>query len=289
MRPPTQVRVVASPDKVQLGQPFTVEVVITHVAEQILDFNPPAELGAFELGTHERSRVDGADTATTTFKLTFACFELGKQRTPRLDFRVAEGAISGTLETAGTEVEVLSSLPADADQSGAGLFDVRPPQEVAVRTWRLLYALGAMLLVGGLAYALMRYLNRPKPAELVAAKPKEPLHTRTLAALDKLRGANLPGQGRVQEFYFRLSEILRAYLGERYAFEAMESTSYELMESLRTLHTPGLPVEQLKDFCLQSDLAKFARFQSTPDDCKASLEFGYQLVYATSTVTPPNA
>ena len=103
--------------------------------------------------------------------------------------------------------------------------------------------------------------------------------------------SNLPGKGRSREFYFFLSEILRGYLGERYAFEALESTSSELLESLRTLHTPGLQMKELAGFVLESDMAKFAKATPSLDECKASLEFAYRVVYATtpSLVAPPLA
>lgn len=281
--PPRQVKVRAVPDKAQIGEPFNVEVMITHEKAQRIDLRTPGDLGDFDLVESQRQRIDGADSSTTTFALKLSAFVLGKQKTPDFTFDVVdEGALS-SFAVPGAEIEILSALPEDVAKTGAGLFDIRPPEEVPVRTWRLLYALGGLLAAGALGFALYRYLKRPRPIAVAPQKPAEPLHVRTLALLDALRTEDLPGKGRSQEFYFRLSESLRGYLGERYSFEAMESTSSELLDTLRTLHTPGLPMKELTGFALDSDLAKFAKALPTPDECKASLEFAYRVVYATTT------
>jgi hypothetical protein len=288
--PPRQVLVRAVPEQVQLGEPFVVQAVITHDKAQRVDLRTPGDLGDFDLVESKRSRVDGADSSTTTFDLKLSAFAMGKQKTPDFTFEVFEEALYGTFVAKGTDLEVLSTLPADAADKGAGLFDVRPPQEVPIRTWRLLVILAALLAAAALGYAIYKYLKRPKSLAPVAVKAPEALHVRTIASLDGLRAQDLPGKGRSREFYFFLSEILRGYLGERYAFEALESTSSELLESLRTLHTPGLPMKELNAFVVESDMAKFAKATPSPDECKASLEFAYRVVYATTpSLAPPAA
>lgn len=282
--PPSQVLVRAVPDKALIGEPFVVEVTVTHGKDQRVDLRPPGDLGDFDLVESKRSRIDGPASSTTTFQLSLAAFTLGAKKTPDFVFDVDEGKGEkpDTFTAPGTDVEIAGTLPADAEKTGAGLFDVRPPQEIPIRTWRLLFILAGLLAAAGLGYAIARWLKRPRPVAPVAAKPAEPLHVRAIALLDALRGEDLPGKGRSREFYFRLSEILRGYLGERYSFEAMESTSSELLDALRRLHTPGLPMKELTDFAFDSDLAKFARATPTPDACKASIEFAYRVVYATT-------
>ncbi len=287
IEPPASVQVHATPDKARIGDPFTVEVVITHPKDERIDLRPPGDTGDFDVSEPERSRIDGKDSSTTTFKLPMSAFKLGAQKTPELTFDVVQGDQTGSFTAPGTDVEVVSTLPADADEKGASLFDVRPPKEVPIRTRRLLYALAALLALALGIWALRKWLKRPKPALLAPPKPVLPLPQRTLAALDALREEQLPGKGRTQEFYFRLSEILRGYLGEKYGFEALESTSSELLDSIRRLHTPGLQVKELTDFALRSDMAKFAKVLPTPDECKGSLEFGYRLVHTTTEAAPP--
>ncbi|MBI3184609.1 MAG: hypothetical protein HYZ28_20935 [Myxococcales bacterium] len=275
----------ATPSAVLLGEPFTYQLVITHPKDHRYELRPVGDLGAFELLDHRRSRIDGKQSATTTFQLRLALFELGKKELPAVTFDVAtpEGASEWT--ATGITVDGKQSLPPEAER-GEALYDIHPPEEVPVRTWRLFYVLGAILAAALLGYAAYRWLNRPRPA---VAVPVKPLHERTLTALDSLCAEQLPQKGKFREFHFRLSEILRGYLGERYEIDALESTSSELMEELRRLHTPGLPSEELARFCLESDLVKYARASATADQCRASLEFGYRLVHLTPPLAPAPA
>jgi hypothetical protein len=289
IEPPQSVQVHATPDKVRLGDPFTVEVVITHPKNERIDLRAPGDTGDFDLEEAQRSRIEGPTRSTTTFKLPMSAFALGQKTTPDLTFDVVQGEATGSFTTPGTPVEVVSSLPADAADKGAGLFDVRPPEAVPIRTWRLLYALAALVGAGLLIWALRRWLKRPRAKPLEAPKPRLPLPQRTLAALDALAQEELPAKGRAQEFYFRLSEIVRSYLGERYGFEALESTSTELLDAVRRMHTPGLAVKELSEFALMSDMAKFAKVLPNADECKSSLEFGYRLVHTTTEALPPPA
>lgn len=280
--PPLQVNARSVPDKVKLGEPFTVEVVVTHVKDQRYDLAPVTPGENFDLVSTSRSRLDGLDSATTTFQLQLSAFQLGKLDTPKLVFEVWASQARGTFEVPGVAVEVVSTLPADAQQTGAGLFDIRPPVEVAVRTWRLLWALGIAVAAVLGAYALRRWMNRPTPVGLEPPKPLEALEVRAKKALDALRQEDLPGKGRVREYYFRLSEIVRSYLGERYGFDALESTTPELLDSLRRLHTPGLPMPQLQEFVNESDFVRYAKATVDPNACKNALELAYLIVQATT-------
>lgn len=274
----------ASPESVLLGEPFTYELTITHPKGHRYELKRNPELGSFELLGQERSRLEGEDRDTTSFKLRMALFALGKQRLPDLGFEVITESGAQEWLAEGVEVEGKSTLPPGAEEKGEGLRDIRPPVEVPVRSYRLLWALLSLLGAALLAYAIYRYAKRPRPKAL-ARVPLLPLHQRTLAALESLGKEALPAQGRFREFHFRLSEILRGYLGERYGFEALESTSPELLDSLRARSTPGLPMEELGCFCQESDLVKFARAASDPERCKLWLELGYRVVQLTP--SPP--
>lgn len=277
----------ALPDKVKLGEPFTYELVVTHARDQRYELRTPSDLGAFELLGQARNRVDLPDRATTTFQLKMALFELGPHPVPDLTFDVSDPERLKKFVAKGPQVEGLGILPKDAEKSGEALADIKPAQDVPIRSYRLLWALLGTLAAAGLAYALYRYLKRPRVAAVVPAKPREPLDVRTLAALRSLREENLPGEGRVREYYFRLSEILRGYLGERYGFDALECTTPELWSALHRLQTPGLPLPDLRRFVDESDMVKFAKAEIGPDGCKEAMEFGHRLVALTTPSLPP--
>ncbi len=288
LMPPEQLRVRVSPDRVKVGEPFTLEVTVTHAPAQRYELKPPSELGDFDYLGQERKRTDGPDRSTTTLLIKLSAFQLGGLDTPNLDLEVSAPEGAGTLPVPRARVQVDSSLPPDAQDKGADLYDVKPPEELLVRSWKLLYALGGLLAAVLLGFALARYLSRPKPLVAAPLPPPEPLHVRATKALDVLAAENLPGKGEFKPYYFRLSEIVRGYLGELYGFDALESTTPELLTALRSRSTPGLPVPDLATFAEASDYIRYAKQLPTLDDCKAHLELAYRIIHSTQ-AAPPSA
>ncbi len=226
-----------------------------------------------------RNRVDAKDSATTTFVLKLALFGLGQNKLPDIIFEIIDSDRSGNFLVPGIAVQGTSSLPAGAER-GEQLRDIKPPEDVPIRSYRLLWALASAAAIALAGYAVYRAIKR----RMLRAKvqpPPAPLEVRTLAALEALRQENLPGQGRARDFYFRLSEIARAYLGERYGFEALECTSAELLRAARQLKSRGLPAEELEQFVAAADLVKFAKAAASTAQCDEALQFICQLVRRT--------
>ena len=278
---PFQLRARAVPEKVQLGEPFTVEVVISHEPAQRYELKTPSDLGDFDYLGQERKRVDGTDQSTTTLMVKLSAFQLGQLDTPSLEVEITSPDGMGTLPLPRVKVEVVSSLSPDAATKGENLYDTKPPEELAIRSWRLLSVLAGLLALAAIGWAVMRYLRRPKPVVPAYVAPPEPLHVRVTKALDSLAAENLPMKGEFKPYYFRLSEIVRGYLGELYGFEALESTTPELLSSLNSRTTPGLPVAEVKTFAEASDYVRYAKQEPTVDECKQHLELAYRIVHST--------
>ncbi|AEI69039.1 hypothetical protein [Corallococcus macrosporus] len=282
---PQHLSVRVEPRQVRIGDPFVYEVVITHPKDHRYELKVPQETGDFEFLDQTRQRQDGPESATTTFRVRMSAFALGAVTAPALTFDVATPQGPRAFSVPGREVDVASTLPEDADGKGADLFDYKPPEEVPIRSWRLVLTVLGVLAAALLAWALFRWWrNRPRHVEVV---PRLPLDVRTRQALDALKAEDLPARGQVKDFYFRLSEIVRGYLGERYGFEALECTSSELMTSLRRMSTPGLPEDKLMRFVSESDMVKYARADASADACRDALAFGYSLIDTTYVPPPP--
>ena len=290
---PRSVHASVQPAQVLLGEPFTYELVVAHAPEQRWELQLPKELGAFEVLEQQRQREDaprGGGGPVTTFRLKLAAYELGKLPLPRVTLEEAAGGQGhpGRFTPEPQTVEVRSTLGDEAAAQGAQLEDLKAPAEVTVRSWRLVWGLLAALALGVGAWLLVRALARRRAA-VAPPPPPLPLVPRTHQALHALQAEHLPEQGRGREFYFRLSEILRGYLGERFSFEALECTSSELLLALRprAAHT-GLPLAELERFVAGSDLVKYAKSEPPAAECDAALAFAHALVDRTGDVPPPS-
>ena len=146
------------------------------------------------------------------------------------------------------EVDVASVIDPN-DPKAAEPAPMRPPLKLAFPLWAtiLLSAL-ALIVLSGLGYlgyrTYRRYRNRsriepPKPVE-----PPRPEDEVALAQLDQLEREDLLTQGKFKAHYFRLSEILKTYLGRRFDFDAPESTSREIVQHLET--HPGVLSDRLR-------------------------------------------
>lgn len=285
---PTNLHAGVQPERVLVGEPFVYEIVLTHPSDQRYELDLPPELGDFELLSQARTPPQaGAEPAITTFQLRMSAFQLGLVTLPDVPFLVTTPEGPKRYVLTGRTLEVGSVLPPEAESKGEDLRDIRPPDEVAIRSWTLVYGVLGALAAALVGMGVWRLLQKYRARVAAAVAPPEPLNVRTRRSLQRLEAEGLPAKGRSQEFYFRLSEILRGYLGERYEFDALECTSSELMSQLRRLKPARLPEDGLMRFISESDMVKYARAEASAESCQAALAFGYELLDKTWLLSPP--
>jgi hypothetical protein len=144
---------------------------------------------------------------------------------------------------------------------------VIPPDELP--TTALWIAAAALVLI--LLLLLGRYLwrRRKKGGEIPTLTPELPPEENARLALNALAAERLVDGRR---FYFRLSEILRRYLFERYAIGAPEMTPEELKPLVARLDLPDGQRGVLNTFWSHSEPVKFAGRAALENDMAADLE-----------------
>ena len=274
------------PEAVKLGEPFVYRITLHHPPGERWELRTPRDLGGFELLEQSRTRSDGKDGSTTTYLLKMSLFALGSHVLPTLTFDVVDAQGGGVARIDGPDIEGKSSLPKDAEQLGVKLEDIKPNEDVPVRSWRLLWWLLALVGLGVLVWFGRRaWLRRPRRA--APALPPLPLEDRTRKALDALEAEGLPERGLQREFHFRLNGLVRGYLGERFTFDALECTSGELMREVERRTLPGVNEPELRRFVDQCDVARYARGEVPVPACAAALGFARNLLEATRPRLPP--
>ncbi len=166
---------------------------------------------------------------------------------------------------------------------------------------------GSLGLIAGalLAYIAYRQLTKPKPP--VPPPPPRPPWEVALERLDEVRHAGLLEVGRHAEYFDRVSDAVRGYLGARFGFDGLESTSDEILSALKrqavgfvrmdsgsdlNAPAPGIPLDDVRQFLAECDLVKFANLTPSPDQCASALSSGEHIVrstmpYSTPGATPP--
>ncbi len=145
-----------------------------------------------------------------------------------------------------------------------------PPVELAepwTRLWWIVPALLAVILALALLLARRR---RRRRAELAYVMPAHEWARRQIAALV---AEKLIAQGRGQEFYYRISGIVRGYIERRYRVLAMEMTTEEfLIATASDIRFGERATTELRRFSSACDLVKYARHEPASAEADALLQ-----------------
>ena len=258
--------------------PAEVEVIFPEVF---------ARLGPFQVSNHFTSEPETPDPQFRRWKQEYLLEvgEVGELAVPPLTVTLSgEGtgrdAKPQQLTTKPFRIVVTSILPEGADLKKPK--DIAPPVELAWRglpiwAWN---AIAALLALAGVAFLLWRRARRRR---LQRPEPSEPAHLLALAALDRLQSDDLITLQRVEEFYVRVSGILRYYIEWRFGLRAPEQTTEEFLDAMLVA---GGPIAGYRDllsaFLKHCDLVKFARHQPATDDMHNALQRAREFVEQTA-------
>ncbi len=141
---------------------------------------------------------------------------------------------------------------------------------------------GGLLGVILLGLIIWLYSRRKRPE---VKKVRTPPHLIAYAELNQLREDDLIGQGLFEEFYVRLSGILRRYIEGRFGLRAPERTTEEFLAELssfgsRTVFTDSHR-KALEDFLVHTDLVKFAALTPEKEDIQQSFDLAKNFIEET--------
>ncbi len=96
---------------------------------------------------------------------------------------------------------------------------------------------------------------------------KKPAHIIALEEIEKLKSEHLIEKGIVREYYFRLSDIFRHYIENRFSIPAVEQTTQELLPEIMRLDAMHTTAKSgARDFLHHSDMVKFAKYVPAEDE-----------------------
>lgn len=167
-----------------------------------------------------------------------------------------------------------------------------PAARRQIEEWVLLKQLvygGLLALLVGLlaAWAFSRWRRRPRPVP--PPPPPRPPWEVAFEELHDVRHAGFIRSHRYSEHFDRVSDTIRKYLGDRFGYDGLESTTREALAILTEV-SPAIPVlDQIRAFMRQADLVKFARLTPTEEECEQALARGEEIVRSTMPVPEADA
>lgn len=272
-------------NKILIGQQFHLDLKIRFSAQHKVEFPAIGDTLTSQIEVVEKSPIDTVfdkeDITQKTLhqRLTLTSFDSGFFAIPPFFFVVN----SDTLETEPLLIEV-QTIQVDSSQ----LADIKAPLEVQYSfldwlkdNWKL--TLGIMAALAAISY-LIYSLTKKKPAPVVVEKklvPKLPAHTIALQKLEKLKEKKLWQSDKVKQYHIELSEIIREYLENRFHISAMEQTTYEILQSLRTTPLENGSSEKLRQLLTLSDLVKFAKEIPLATENEMCMSYAYEFIETT--------
>jgi hypothetical protein len=185
-------------------------------------------------------------------------------------------------------VLTINTIPVDTTQA---IKDIKAPLREPITLREILIwssiILGSLLLIALIIFIIWK-VRRKEAIIKISLKPKVPAHEKALKELEKLRSEKLWQSGKVKEFHTILTDILRAYIEERFETIALEMTTYEIVTSLKLKLNEADELRKLEQILTLADMVKFAKYNPLPDEHDNSLNKSVSFVENTKLVKADN-
>jgi hypothetical protein len=288
---------VVSPQPFTIGDPIDVSLTVYHHRGEQVGFpEDPAYFTPFTLsGLTVRNKRAGGGAVKTMVLYTVTAFQTGNITLSPLP--VTAGGIA--METDPLVIPILSVLPRDDPRPS--LKDIVGPYRARIRPLTIAVIMGALAAAFGIYLLLSRLLLRrvrKTAAPQHREKPADPYRF-TMSQLNGLKQRLQRGEADEPAAYQQLSHLLRLYFGYLWELPALEMTTAQLRQAVRSRAQAARPAgapggedgeraapppladgERLLEVLGRSDLVKFARERPEHPVPARDVERGIELVRA---------
>ena len=204
-------------------------------------------------------------------------FEEGVCELPRIVLGRMSGGVTDTLVFDSMSMDV-KTIPVDTatfqphDIKGQICY---PVTFAEVLPW-VLGGLGAVALI-----ALCVYLIRRRRDAASDDRHKDPAHIVALRKLDQYRGNAMWAPDKQKQFYSGVTDTLREYMASRYGISAMEMTTAEIFDVMKSSDVPSELLYVVKELFERADFVKFAKYVASEEDNASVLPVAVRFVTET--------
>lgn len=242
----------------KIGAEFKLTLKTSVNQSEKVKFPEVKNFGALEvIQSYKIDTIKNNDSYELVKKYGLTQFDSGTYTIPRIRVLInGKPVFSDSIQVEVSNVKV--------DTLRQKMFDIKSIETVKEQSMWWIYVLVALVFIGLIVLGIWffnKYKNRPKQEEIVYKSPIE----KATSLLQSLESKELWQNGEVKEYYSQLTDIVRTYIEEEIQIPAMESTTSELILSLKKTASQKkmkLSPETLKNLekvLKQADLVKFAK------------------------------
>ncbi len=217
------------------------------------------------------------DKKSVEYLFTLSIYETGEQIIPELKFIKIKDKNESEIIIPKKKITVNSVLKADNNKN-QGIKDIKPTVSITEKTYLFIYIMIGVLLIIIIYYILKKQKNKKKK-EIITIEKKLPAHEIAYKKLSELINQELIKKGKIKEYVFILSEIIREFIGNRYDFDSIELTSDELLSYIRRepkFNREHIPV--INNFLEDSDIIKFSKIEATNEELEQLTKLAFKIV-----------
>lgn len=225
-----------------------------------------------------------SDSQRLSNRLKFIFWDPGVAYIPPFEYIHSRGQTSQFIQGAAVFIKPPAELlntPSDSLQ----LAPIKPIIREALKLSDFYLYLGiiALLLIAGLYFWWRKTKKKESPAEEITIEI--PAHLIALEKLDQLDREKLWQKGEIKEYQTGLTFIIREYLENQFDISALESTTDEITQDLRSFGFSQEINQNLSQILQIADLVKFAKAEPDLDVHQKFLEDARHFVLSTKTIS----
>jgi len=248
-------------NQVSVGDRIKLELFTENAEKyEVLFPEEPEQLGDFSFVESKRLKKKWYGTGRAGYEYILATFDTGIRVIPPVTVKYRKpGEIDWQIaESEQIPIDVKSLLTKEST-------DIRDLKDIVGGTnVRIYVVLISILILCAVLTGGILWWKKVKQVKAIEAERKKPAHEIAYLELQKLKSLKLVEAGLINEYYVRLSDIIRRYLENRFSFRAPEMTTEEFLAALTKSPQVGKEHKDLlRYFLIQCDMVKFAKYGPT--------------------------
>ncbi len=250
-----------------IGEPVVVKVVVTLESNlELINGIPDPEAHGLNLKEHKTWQDRDGKKIVFGRSWTITGFQLGRFMVEPIE--VAYREKGGEVKTAKTNPVYITIESIAAGEKKTDIRDVKGVVTLQSKIMKYLLPVGIPL---SLLLLLALYLIYFRKKELLRAQTRVVLSPaeEALTHLRALFDSTLIRDGKIKNYYFTFSEILKIYLEKQFGIQAIEGTTSEIAAMLKRVPATDESKKKLIEVLEAADFAKFAKWVPPPADIVA--------------------